>query len=313
MQPASNAPIARTATSLARRDFLKATAVLTALTVGGKALANADAPASRGLRPDRKGVLVDLGRCIGCRRCEWACADANDNPHGSLESYDDQSAFATRRSPAADSLCVVNSGPATDTPRSFVKIQCMHCEKPPCVSACLVGAMQKDPRGPVTYDASKCIGCRYCMVACPFDRLAYEYQRGFTPRVRKCELCQTRTVDGKLPACVEICPVEALQYGTRDDLLRIAHDRIRAHPEKYVNHVYGKHEGGGTSWLYLSPRPFEQIAGLGLPSLPDASPAERTELIQHTFFKWASGPILLASLLAGLNHLTRHHTTGAHA
>lgn len=307
MRPASYSPQCP-----ARRDFMKATAALTAITVGGVALASSKSASSK-LSDDRMGVLVDLGRCIGCRRCEWSCADANDNPHGALETYDNQAAFEARRSPGAESLCVVNAGPADATPRMFAKIQCMHCENPPCVSACLVGAMQKDPCGTVTYDAAKCIGCRYCMVACPFDRLAYEFDRSFTPRVRKCEMCSHRTARGQVPACVEICPVEALQYGKRSDLLRIAHDRVTNHPSKYVDHIYGEYEGGGTSWLYLSPRPFKELAALGLPPLPDASPAERTELIQHTFFKWFSGPILLASLLAGLNHLTHATARGAHS
>ncbi len=291
---------------------MKATAALTALTVGGVACASSQ-HSGPSLSEDRNGVLVDLGRCIGCRRCEWACADANNNPHAPLEAYDNQAAFDARRSPGADSFCVVNAGPTGDTPRMFAKIQCMHCEKPPCVSACLVGAMQKQPGGTVTYDAAKCIGCRYCMVACPFDRLAYEYDRRFTPRVRKCEMCGHRTSRGQVPACVEICPVEALQYGKRSDLLRIAHERIAAHPAKYTDHVYGEHEGGGTSWLYLSPRPFSELTNLGLPKLGASSPAHTTELIQHTFFKWFSGPILLAAMLASLNHFTRPTHPGTHS
>ncbi len=295
-----------------RREFLRSAAALTVLTVGGVALAGEHAPGT-GLSNDRMGVLVDLTRCVGCRRCEWACAGANGNPHGSIDECDDTSVFRARRNPTNGQFCVVNSAGAPGagaTKSLFAKIQCMHCEKPPCVSACLVGAMQKQPDGPVSYDASRCIGCRYCMVACPFERLSYEYGRGFTPRVRKCEMCRHRTERGQAPACVDICPVEALQYGRREDLLRIAHERIAKHPGAYVDHVYGETEGGGTSWLYLSAVPFEELAGLGLPALPDRSPAERTEKIQHTIFKWFAAPIGLAAMLAGLNRLTRH---GRHA
>lgn len=304
------APIAAAAS---RREFMRTAAVLTALTVGGKVLASTGGDTKAvDLSEDRMAVLVDLTRCVGCRRCEWACAGANDNPHGPIEEYDQRPASQTRRNLQSDQFCIVNkSQTATcDNRPVFAKIQCMHCERPPCVSACLVGAMQKDPSGPVTYDASKCIGCRYCLVACPFERLTYEFQSALTPRVRKCEFCRHRTERGQLPACVEICPVEALQYGRREDLLAHAHGRIAKHPDKYVNHVYGETEGGGTSWLYLSPVPFEELVGLGLPSLPSRSPAERSEHIQHTIFKFFAGPIAVATLLTSLNWMTRR---GDHA
>ncbi len=288
-----------------RREFLRG-AALTALTVGGVALGGEPVHTEQpDLSPERMGVLVDLVRCVGCRRCEWACAGANDHPRGTLEECDEQSVLGSRRSLATERYCVVNKQADQDPPL-FAKIQCMHCEKPPCVSACLVGALRKDPSGPVTYDPSRCIGCRYCMVACPFERIAYEFDKSFTPRVRKCEFCRHRTSRGQVPACVEICPVEALQYGPRAELLRIARERIEKHPEKYVNHIYGEFEAGGTSWLYVSPVPFEELAQLGLPPLPPESPAERTEHIQHTIFKWFAAPIALAGVLATINFVTRN-------
>lgn len=305
-KPEQTAPTQEVTTS--RRQLLRGAAAFTALTVGGVALGSEHSSSEKtGLSPNRMGVLVDLCRCVGCRRCEWACAGANDNPRGALEECDDQSVFATQRDLGQQRFCVVNKVVGEEPPL-FSKIQCMHCDKPPCVSACLVGALQKDPTGPVTYDASRCIGCRYCMIACPFERIAYEFDKRFTPRVRKCELCHHRTSKGQLPGCVEICPVEALQYGPREELLRIAHERIAKYPAKYVDHVYGEHECGGTSWLYLSPEPFEKLASLGLPPLPSTSPAERTEHIQHTIFKWFAAPLALAGVLATVNAITRHGT-----
>lgn len=288
-----------------RRQFVVgAAAAFTTLTVGRNAIAGEH---GEKLNQGRMGVLVDLTRCVGCRRCEWACNGANGNPRGQIEECDDRRVFEKRRSPVEDRFCVVNRSAAikTDGEPVFAKIQCMHCEHPPCVSACLVGAMQKDPNGPVVYDASKCIGCRYCMVACPFDRLAYEFEDRFTPRVRKCEMCKHRTDEGGVPACVEICPVEALNYGTRDDIIRIAHERIAKHPDKYVDHVYGETEGGGTSWVYIAPVAFKEIGGVGLPALRSKSPAETTETIQHAIFKGFAGPIVVAALLTSLNWLTR--------
>jgi Fe-S-cluster-containing dehydrogenase component len=273
-----------------RREFLK---------VGGTAavaLAGVQgAMASTGpqINADRKGVLCDFTLCIGCRRCEWACAKANDLPHGELASYDDTSPFAERRRPDAFHYTVVNRYPAppgTDKP-FHTKVNCLHCDHPACVSACLVKALRKDPGGPVTYDAAACVGCRYCMMACPFQIPAYEYQKALEPRVMKCSFCEGK----EIPECVKICPQEAMLYGRRDELLEIAHQRITNHPERYVNHVYGEHEAGGTSWLYLADRPFDQ---LDLPDQPNESPAVLTETIQHGIFRGFTGPIMLFGLIS---------------
>jgi len=122
-----------------------------------------------------------------------------------------------------------------------------------------VKAFSKTPEGAVSYDASVCVGCRYCMVACPFEIPTYEYNDAFSPRVVKCTLCHPRILKGQLPGCVEACPKEALTFGKREDLLMIARERIRKYPDRYVDHIYGEHEMGGTSWLYLSNVPFEKI------------------------------------------------------
>ncbi|MBK7405851.1 MAG: 4Fe-4S dicluster domain-containing protein [Phycisphaerales bacterium] len=286
-----------------RRGFMK----LSALAVAAAA-APATASHHAELDPDRKGVLVDMTLCVGCRRCEWACADANDNPHGELHEYDDASVFDRPRRPTATQLTVVNRTPGQPEP-IHLKLQCMHCEKPACVSACLVGAMRKQPDGPVTYDASRCIGCRYCMVACPFEVLGYEYERALTPRVRKCSLCRERTRDGELPACVKICPVEALTYGPRAQLIATARERIAARPDRYIDRIYGEHEAGGTSWLYIAGRPFEE---LGLPRLGTRSPADSSESVQHGIFRGFAAPLLLGGLLGVIHNVTRHEHEHTH-
>ena len=212
--------------------------------------------------PDRFGVLVDATYCIGCRRCEFACAEENGNPHLELSAYDDTSVLDEMRRPDAESYTVINrySPPAYSDQPLDLKVNCLHCDHPACVSACIVGALEKNPMGPVTYDAWYCIGFRYCMVACPFQIPAYEYANAPTPRVMKCNLCAERTLnEGKLPACVEICPQEALTFGKRKDLIKIGHQRIQTHPGRYVNHIYGEKELGGTHWMYLSSAPFEEV------------------------------------------------------
>lgn len=280
-----------------RRDFLRMTGAA-AGTAAVSAIGVESATASHlDLDEDRFGVLSDFTLCIGCRRCEFACGEQNDLPHGGLEDYDDQTVFDGMRRPTQETFTVINRyEPRGNRAAPLdVKVQCMHCEHPPCVSACPVSALEKNPRGPVTYDASRCIGCRYCMVACPFQIPAYEYHNPLTPRVMKCTMCQERTLEqGLAPACVSMCPVEALTFGRRADLLEIAHERIRQNPGRYIDKVFGETDGGGTSWLMLADRSFEE---LDLPRLSTESSAELTENLQHGIFKGFSGPIMLLGLL----------------
>jgi Ni/Fe-hydrogenase subunit HybB-like protein/Fe-S-cluster-containing dehydrogenase component len=290
-----------------RREFLKHIGWVTGAAAG--LLATPSAVASdhgHGAVPaDAMGVLVDLTVCIGCRLCEHACKKSNGFDPGPVESYDDQSVFRQRRRPAPDAYTVVNAwiNPKDRTKQICVKTNCLHCNRPACVSACIVGALRKREMGAVTYDAWKCIGCRYCMVACPFQIPAYDYDNALTPQVRKCQLCFHRTQEeGVLPECVAACPRQTMVYGRRSKLLELAREKIKARPNDYVHHIYGEHEVGGTSWLYLSSVPFEQIGFLKLSS--DAPPAV-TEAIQHGVFKHGIPPLALYGVLGALMYVTR--------
>jgi formate dehydrogenase iron-sulfur subunit len=222
--------------------------------------------------PEASGVLFDATRCIGCRRCEAACNEVNELPQPE-KPFDDLTVLDEKRRTTAESYTIVNrydvsgkGGPV------FRKFQCNHCMEPACASACFVKAFTKNPDGSVTYDASVCVGCRYCMVACPFEIPTYEYDKALTPRVMKCTMCHPRLLEGKLPGCVEACPKEALTFGKRDDLLKIARHRIASFPDRYINHIYGEREMGGTNWLYISGVPFSRIGlreDLGVTSAPE--------------------------------------------
>jgi len=185
-----------------------------------------------------KAVLYDATKCIGCRACQVACKQWNELP-----------AEAT-----------TNTGTYENPPKlsayTFTKISFTEL-------ACPVGALQKTPDGPVVYDDNKCFGCRYCMVVCPFGIPNFEWDKPL-PWIRKCTFCADRQGGGLKPACVTTCPSGALEFGERDDLIAEARERIAATPGRYVDHIYGENEVGGTSWLYLSPVPFEK---LGLPTL----------------------------------------------
>ena len=285
---------------------------LAAASAGGVGLATDAAAGDRHpLSPDYVGVLVDTTLCIGCRKCEEACNRRNHLPR-TPESFADREVLRRFRRPGENAFTVVNQfpgGPSPDQaerPTTFAKVQCMHCLIPSCVSACIVGALTKAADGAVVYDPTICIGCRYCMVACPFEVLAYQYDTALAPKVRKCELCTgTSAAGGADPACAAACPTEALVFGKRADLLAIAHQRIELRPDRYLPHVYGEHEVGGTGWLYLTGRP---VAEIGLLDLPERAPALRTEAIQHGIFKFGIVPVALYGALAGLmwlNHRRR--------
>lgn len=233
-----------------RRQFLRASATLgtAAIPVSGSTAETAKE------NKEFVGVLVDTTRCIGCRSCEVACSVAQGNFVPDIAT---DNALEQVRDTSDRQFTVVNRF-ATKKGNVFVKRQCMHCWQAACVAMCLVNAMQKTKEGPVTWDGNKCMGCRFCMVSCPFDIPKAEYQ-SWNPRIMKCSMCYERLQDGKKPACVESCPTDTLMFGPKRQLMEIARHRIYNHPDQYVHQIYGENEAGGTGWLYLSAVPFEQI------------------------------------------------------
>lgn len=286
-----------------RRDFLKSSALIGA-GITGLSSHSAKAAPKNILSPDRMGVLVDTTVCIGCRNCEWACKDAHDMPAGDLESYENREIMKQDRRPDHTALTVINEyspGKYSNLPVN-VKVQCMHCDHPACVSACIVGAFSKEENGSVIWDTDKCIGCRYCMVACPFQIPAFEYEKALQPNILKCDFCFERTKEGKLPACVDICPVEALTYGSRTELVLIARDRIRRNPDRYIDHIFGEYEVGGTAWMFLGSKDFNE---LGFPQLGKDPAPGVSEAIQHGIFAYFVPPVSLYALLGGMMWLSK--------
>ena len=215
--------------------------------------------------PDSMGVLVDLSRCVGCRSCEAACnkeqnLPAPEKPFNDFSVFDEMHHGQKRRTDETR-YTIVNRYeiPGREHPL-FRKIQCNHCQEPACLTSCFVNAYTKTPEGAVIYNVDVCVGCRTCMVACPFYIPAFRYSSAFHPRIMKCVFChETRLTKGLPPACVEACPQEALTFGRRTDLVAVGKQRIRENPGAYVDHIYGEHEAGGTAWMYISPAPFEQV------------------------------------------------------
>ena len=285
-----------------RRDFLKSAAAL------GIAAGTFGASTSKGtdktLSDDRIGILVDTEACVGCRHCEWACRTAHELPTSDLDSYSDNSVFKEFRRTDAISRTVVNEFENKKDPLLpiHVKTQCMHCEKPACVSACIVGAFSKKDDGSVVWDGDKCIGCRYCMVACQFQIPTYDYDKSINPQIKKCDLCYGKRKDDKLPACVSICPNEALLFGKRDEVIRTAKNKIKRKPDVYIDHVYGEHEIGGTAWMYIAGEKFDKLK---LPPLSNNPAPGISESIQHGIFAYFVPPVTLYALLGTIMWVTK--------
>jgi formate dehydrogenase iron-sulfur subunit len=195
------------------------------------------------MRPAFKqvGILVDVTRCTGCNKCVDACVAAN---HLGQEHHIPQQ--------APDGLSAQRWLAIIDSPQGgFVRKSCFHCLDAACVSACPVGAMHKSPEGIVLYDSGKCMGCRYCLMACPFGIPRYEWD-STTPVVDKCFFCYPRLSTGLEPACVEACPQNALTFGERGELLDLAHERLKQTPNNYLPKVFGEFEAGGSALMYIS-------------------------------------------------------------
>lgn len=227
-----------------------------------------------------RGILVDVTRCTGCNRCVEACTEKNHLREDPAASRFDRGGLAGDRFSAVVPV----------SPERWARRQCLHCLDPACAAACLVGALHLTPEGAVVYDAEKCIGCRYCMLACPFSIPRYEWDTT-RPFVRKCDLCHGRPGG---PECVASCPHDALLFGDRDDLIVTAHERIRANPDGYIDRVWGEHEAGGTAVMYVSDVPLDALwpSGLGTKSVPELT----WPVVQATPWLGAGAITVLSSL-----------------
>jgi Fe-S-cluster-containing dehydrogenase component len=285
-------------------------ALLKSVVATGAAVAAATAPAVARTRrtapPDALGMLYDTTRCIGCKACVVACGEANGLTPDTDYFAGLYQAPTDLNGQTKNVIKLYSEGPR----RSYVKAQCMHCVDPACTNACMIGALKKKEHGIVAYDPSLCVGCRYCQMACPFDIPKFEWKKS-APKIVKCELCRHRSVGASLskaggfsrypkgngPACCEVCPRDAVIYGTREELLAEARRRMKERPDAYVPKIYGETDGGGTQVLYLSHVPFDKI---GLPTLSDRAVPDQQRTIQHGIYQGFIAPIALYGVLGAV-------------
>ncbi|HEY0845755.1 MAG TPA: hydrogenase 2 operon protein HybA [Noviherbaspirillum sp.] len=306
--------------SIDRRDFLKGA-------LGGGALlatsTTVEARENNPMPPEAVGLLFDSTLCIGCKACVAACKEVNNMPpeFSTKEQYWDTPLDLSGKTLNVIKLYKDGTGEKKDREKdgfAFMKNSCLHCADPSCVSACPVKAMSKDPvTGIVSYDKDKCIGCRYCVAACPFGVPRFEYDKAI-PQISKCQLCRHRMADGKYAACAEVCPTGATLYGKVKDLKTEAKRRLALKPGEetsfprgnlntgdqsphvakvpsYIQQVYGDKEVGGTQVIRLSAVSFEK---LGLPTLPERSFAANSETVQHSLYTGMALPIAFLGVLS---------------
>ena len=207
----------------------------------------------------QNAFLIDMTKCTGCRGCQVACKqwnqlDAEQTEFFSGEGYQNPPAMSEYTFTRIKFRDYQKNG---QNEFAFYKEMCMHCDDPACASVCPVGAFEKTAEGPVIYKADRCIGCRFCMIACPFGVPKYEWSKGL-PLVKKCTGCYSRITEGLQPACATTCPT-AISYGPRDEMIKLAEQRLSKHPDKYLPKLYGKEEAGGTTVLYLTNLPFDEL------------------------------------------------------
>lgn len=331
-----------------RRQFLRqavtgsvATAAAAIPATPVQALQRAPKP----LPPDALGLLYDSTLCVGCKACVAACKQANHMPPevDTRQRSWNPGVWDTPQDLSGKTLNIIKlyrngSGETKDSATdgyAFIKRQCLHCVDPSCVSCCPVSAMRKDAStGIVSHDPSRCIGCRYCVFACPFEVPKYQFDQAFG-RIQKCQLCRHRLAEGELPGCVESCPTGATLFGRVEDLKMEAHRRLSLRPGdsyayprgdlsrtiqppmppnvkaievRYLPEVYGEKVLGGTQALYVSAVPFDKL-GLPYGNVPDHSYAAQSEGVQHALYKGMIAPaaVLTGLILLARRNFDRHH------
>ena len=189
-------------------------------------------PTGRLIDGKPRTIPFDATKCIGCRQCVQACKDWNEHPRTTPYELS-SSNWITMEPPVLEGLSPL-----------WARNSCMHCEFPMCAAVCPVEAITKYEEGPVVINQEVCIGCEYCIYACPWGVIT---KNNITDKASKCTMCSERISEDKSPFCVQACPANALDFSLQEEMTAKAKQRA----EEVGGHLYGDREAGGTQVLHV--------------------------------------------------------------
>jgi formate dehydrogenase iron-sulfur subunit len=259
---------------LSRRDLLKATGATAglALFLPSKLISKSKPNAPENLSDI--AMLIDVSKCIGCWWCYAACKNYNNLPETILPDIEDPPELSEH------TFSTLFTYQDEDSQWQSRKHACMHCEEASCELVCPTGAITHNGAA-VVIDQEWCIGCGYCVQACPFGVPHKDEHSG---TARKCTFCTDRILNGEIPACADACPEGAIEFGTREELLTEGKSRVAALKSTGYSEasLYGETESGGLHVMYVL---TDSPSSSGLPEEPKIA-------TNQEWWKWVSGAIM---------------------
>ncbi|UCZ52392.1 4Fe-4S dicluster domain-containing protein [Bacillus shivajii] len=201
--------------------------------------------------------FVDVTRCTACRACMVACKNWNDLP---VNPQEFSGTYQSHEKCDGETWNVLQMKEHETASGGFEWLfrhqSCMHCEDAACMKVCPEGAIETKQFGNVVIDQEKCVGCTYCVQNCPFgivELASYVNEDGETKqRAQKCTLCNDRLEEGLMPACADICTMDAIVFGSKEEMMKLAKERLAEVKDRFPNaQIYDPQGVGGTHTFYL--------------------------------------------------------------
>lgn len=217
-------------------------------------------------------MLHDVARCSACRACMVACKQWHDLPADFSTPFEGQ--YQSNKDLTSITYNLIKMNERVDKDGKFhwdfIKFQCMHCQNPACLNGCPEEAIERKTSGAVVINEDKCVGCGYCTTNCPFNVPRVDPDRH---KSTKCDLCFDRIENGMTPSCAKTCTAEAIAFGTKDEMIALAHKRLDSVKKDFPNaNLYGVEPNGvgGTHMMYVLPESPEVYGLPKDPKTPDS-------------------------------------------